>query len=369
MDLEQSLGGASELFEAQAHIYRHVLNYINSMVLGCALELGIPDIIHDHQKPITLQELVSKLNISVEKTLHLKRLMRLLIHSNFFSVAKFHDEEGEDEKEGYVLTVSSKMLLKNNSSPNIPNLLPFASLMVDHVYVSTFQSLGRWFNRNELNAFETAHGTHIWEFADKNPRFNQLFNDAMASNSEMMKLVVKENKEIFEGVDSLVDVGGGNGANAKILLEAFPHLKCTVFELPHVIADMVDTKNLKYVGGDMFHSIPSADAIILKNILHDWSDEDVLKILERCKEAIAVAPKDGKKGKVIILDMVIGDSHDHERHEITEAKLFFDLKMMALATGKERTKEEWEKLFLQVNLDQYKITHISGLMSVIELFP
>lgn len=95
----------------------------------------------------------------------------------------------------------------------------------------------------------------------------------------------------------------------------------------------------------------------------------MLKILERCKEAIAVAPKDGKKGKVIILDMVIGDSHDHEHHEITEAKLFFDLKMMALATGKERTKEEWEKLFLQVNLDQYKITHISGLMSVIELFP
>ncbi|CAH1448515.1 unnamed protein product [Lactuca virosa] len=303
------------------------------MVLGCALELGIPDIIHDHQKPITLQELVSKLNISVEKTLHLKRLMRLLMHSNFFSVAKFHDEEGEDEKEG------------------------------------TFQSLGRWFNRNELNAFETAHGTHIWEFADKNPRFNQLFNDAMASNSEMMKLVVKENKELFEGVDSLVDVGGGNGANAKILLEAFPHLKCTVFELPHVIAYMVDTKNLKYVGGDMFHSIPSADAIILKNILHDWSDEDVLKILERCKEAIAVSPSDGKKGKVIILDMVIGDSDDHERHEITEAKLFFDLKMMALATEKERTKDEWEKLFLQANLDQYKITHISGLMSVIELFP
>ncbi|KAI3710215.1 hypothetical protein L2E82_39991 [Cichorium intybus] len=345
MDLDQSLGGASELFEAQTHIYRHSVNYINSMVLGCALELGIPDIIHNHQKPITLQELVSKLNISVEKTLHLQRLMRLLIHQNFFSVTKFHDKEGEDEKEGYILTVSSKLLLKNSSSPTLPNLLPFVNLMVDHVYVTTFESLGRWFKGNELNAFATAHGTHIWEFADKNPRFNTLFNDAMASNSEMMKLVVKENKELFEGVDSLVDVGGGNGANAKIILEAFPHLNCTVFELPHVVADMVDTKNLKYIGGDMFQSIPSADAIILKNILHDWKDEEALKILERC------------------------DMNDHERHEITEAKLFFDLKMMALATGKERTKDEWGKLFLQANINQYKITHVSGLMSIIELFP
>ncbi|KAI3710214.1 hypothetical protein L2E82_39988 [Cichorium intybus] len=127
------------------------------MVLGCALELGIPDIIHNHQKPITLQELVSKLNISVDKTLHLQRLMRLLIHQNFFSVTKFHDEEGEDEKEGYVLTVSSKLLLKNSSSPTLPNLLPFVNLMVDHV--TTFESLGR------------------------NPRFNTLFNDAIVKRS------------------------------------------------------------------------------------------------------------------------------------------------------------------------------------------
>ncbi|KAL4563263.1 hypothetical protein LXL04_027303 [Taraxacum kok-saghyz] len=333
------------------------------MALKSALDLGIPDIIHNHQKPITLHELVLKLNLSIEKTLPLKRLMRLLIHSNFFSITKFHDEGHEDEKEGYVLTVSSKLLLKNSSSSNLPNLLPFVNLMVDPVYITTFQSLGSWFTKNELNAFETAHGTHIWEFGDKNPRFNKLFNDAMASNSEMMKLVVKENKEIFEGVDTLVDVGGGNGATSMIILEAFPYLKCIVLELPHVVADMVDSKNLKFVGGDMFQSIPSADAIILKNILHDWSDEDVLKILEKCKESI------GKKGKVIIMDMVIGDSEDHERHEITEAKLFFDMKMMALATGKERTKDEWGRLFLQTNFDQYKIRNISGLISIIELFP
>lgn len=155
MDLNQSLGGASELFEAQAHIYRHILNYANSMALGCALELGIPDIIHSHEKPITLQELVLKLNVPIEKTIHLQRLMRLLIHSKFFSITKFRDRENEDEKEGYVLTISSKLLLTNNSEkpPNLPSFLPVANLILDPEYITPWQFFGRWFKGNDSTAF------------------------------------------------------------------------------------------------------------------------------------------------------------------------------------------------------------------------
>jgi hypothetical protein len=69
---------------------------------------------------------------------------------------------------------------------------------------------------------------------------------------------------IFQGLCSLVDVGGGTGTVARIISEAFPHIKCTVFDLPHVVADLPETTNLKYVGGDMFRSIPSADAILIK---------------------------------------------------------------------------------------------------------
>lgn len=264
MDVNQSLGEANELFEAQAHIYRHVFNYATSMSLGCALELGIPNIIHNHEKPITIQELIAKLNLPISKTLHLQRLMRLLIHSNFFSITKFHDQPNKDEKEGYVLTVASKLLLNNTSENSLPNLLPFANLILDPVFVTPWQFLGKWFNGSESTVFETAHGSPMWEFANKNPGFNELFNDAMASDSRMMSLVVKDCKEIFDSVDSLVDVGGGTGLNAKILLEAFPHMTCTVFDLPHVVVDKIENRNLKYVGGDMFSSIPSADAIFFK---------------------------------------------------------------------------------------------------------
>ncbi|MFS7931248.1 putative O-methyltransferase domain, plant methyltransferase dimerization [Helianthus anomalus] len=359
MDPNQNQGEANVVFEAQALVYRCVNNYATSMSLGCALELGIPDIVHNYGKPITIQELVSKLNLPIDKTGHLQQLMRLLIHFNFFSVTKLHDQDDE----GYVLTAASKLLL-NDTSKNSQNLLPFVSLALDPVIMTPWRFLGKWFKGNESTVFETAHGIPFWEFANRNPVFNGRFNDAMASDSHLMSLVIKDCQEIFEGVESLVDVGGGTGLNTKILLEAFPHMTCTVFDLPHVVADMSETMNLKYVGGDMFSTIPSADAIFFKNVLHNWSDDDVLKILKRSREAIRFA---GDKGKVIIIDMVLDEKQD--RREITETKMVFDVLMMVLVTGKERTKVEWEKLFVEAGFSRYNVTPNFGLRSLMEVFP
>nr|XP_025885166.1 myricetin O-methyltransferase-like isoform X2 [Solanum lycopersicum] len=122
-------------------------------------------------------------------------------------------------------------------------------------------------------------------------------------------------------MDSLVDVGGDTGIIANTILAAFPHLKCTVLDLPHVVANMPDTHNLKYVGGDMFHSIPSADSILFKcyylqHVLHNWSDEDCVKILKRCRGAIK-DKNEGRKGKFLIIDMVLdGDDEEANMTEV-----------------------------------------------------
>jgi trans-resveratrol di-O-methyltransferase len=53
--MEQIHGhGASVLFQAQSHLYKHVFGFVGSMSLKCAVQLGIPDIIHSHGEPITL---------------------------------------------------------------------------------------------------------------------------------------------------------------------------------------------------------------------------------------------------------------------------------------------------------------------------
>uniref|UniRef100_A0A1S3XXL2 Trans-resveratrol di-O-methyltransferase-like n=1 Tax=Nicotiana tabacum TaxID=4097 RepID=A0A1S3XXL2_TOBAC len=205
---------------------------------------------------------------------------RLLVYSGFFATKKL--DETSETQEGYVLTASSKLLLKSE----IPNLSPFVRALVDPVMVIPWQCLGDWFLGNEATSFETVYGAPMWEYCDQNPRYNKAFNEAMSSDSEMTSLVVKDCREIFEELDSLVDVGGGTGVMAKTILGAFPRIKCTVLDLLHVVANMPEIENLKYVGGDMFQSIPPADAFLFKMIMHDWSDEYCVKMLKRCREAI-----------------------------------------------------------------------------------
>ena len=100
----------------------------------------------------------------------------------------------------------------------------------------------------------------------------------------------------------------------------------------------------------------------LQLILHGWSDEKCLKILKKCRGAI---PSDG--GKVIIIDAVINRNKDER--QVTEAKLYFDMLMMVVASGRERSEKDWEKLFLEAGFRSYKITPIFGLRSLIEVFP
>uniref|UniRef100_A0A6N2LTL4 O-methyltransferase C-terminal domain-containing protein n=1 Tax=Salix viminalis TaxID=40686 RepID=A0A6N2LTL4_SALVM len=109
--------------------------------------------------------------------------------------------------------------------------------------------LSTWFQDDEVTAFSVAHEKTVWEYAGLDPRFNNLVNDAMASDSILTsKLVVSKCKGIFDGVNSLVDVGGGVGTMAKAISEAFPHIDCTVFDLLHVVSDLQGSKNLKYAG-------------------------------------------------------------------------------------------------------------------------
>ncbi|GMP74535.1 hypothetical protein CsSME_00031937 [Camellia sinensis var. sinensis] len=88
--------------------------------------------------------------------------MSLLTHLSFFATKKLNPNHGDQE--GYVLTPSSRLLIKSE----LPNLSPFLQATVDPVMVAPWQFLVDWFRGNEETAFETAHGVGIWEFCDKN---------------------------------------------------------------------------------------------------------------------------------------------------------------------------------------------------------
>ncbi|XVF39443.1 hypothetical protein PTKIN_Ptkin01aG0035200 [Pterospermum kingtungense] len=351
MDLIKGDENLDELHQAQAHVRNHIFRFISSMSLKCAVQLEIPDIIHNHGKPMTISELASALPIHPSKANSLYRLMRILVHSGFFA----------EHKNGYITTPASRLLLKDNPLSTRPLLLA----VLDPIIMKPWQYLSAWFQNDDPTVFTTAHGSNMWDYTAHEPRLNQFFNEAMASDGLLgASEVLTKCKGVFEGLKSLVDVGGGTGAMTKVLAKAFPQMDCIVFDLPHVVAGLQGSENLKYLGGNMFDKVPPGEAIMLKRILHDWGDEDCVKILKRCKEAIG--SKD-KGGKVIIIDSIMENQEVDK--ESMETKLFLDMEMMVWVEGQERNEQEWSKLFVDAGFSDYKVYNLSRLRSLIELFP
>ncbi|KAL2329845.1 hypothetical protein Fmac_017426 [Flemingia macrophylla] len=184
----------------------------------------------------------------------------------------------------------------------------------------------------------------------------------MTSNHQILNL--KYIDDDICRLESIVDVGGGTGTTAKIICETFLNLKCIVLDLPHVVENLSGSNNLTYVGGDMLISIPKADAVLLKMTLHNWNDNSCRKILENCKEAIS---NNVKRGKVIVVESVMNEKHD--THEVAELKLCTNLRMLATFNGKLRREEEWKKLFMQAGFQSYKLSPLTGHLSLFEIYP
>ncbi|KAI4333900.1 hypothetical protein L6164_018654 [Bauhinia variegata] len=349
---------ASKLLGAQTHIINHIFSYVNSMSLRCAVDLGIPDIIHNHGQPMPFSQLTSSLPIHPSKSGYVYRLMRFLIHSGFFAQQKVSED---DPQEGYILTDASTLLLKDNPF----SLTAYLLTATDTILTKSCHDLSTWFQNDDSSPFVTANGMSFWEYAGKQPKLSEVFNEAMANDATLVSsVVIKKCKGVFEGMESLVDVGGGTGNLAKAIAKEFPQLECTVFDLPQVVSDLQGRENLRYIGGDMFEAIPPANAILLKWVLHNWNDEQCVEILKKCKEAIT---SKGEKGKVIIIDIIIENEKGDD--ESSETQLFFDMMMMVAVTGRERNKKEWIKLFFSAGFYDYKITPILGLRSLIEVYP
>ena len=103
--------------------------------------------------------------------------------------------------------------------------------------------------------------------------------------------------------------------------------------------------------------------LLFQWILHDWGDDECIKILKNCKQAI---PSRDKGGKVIIIDMVVGSGSSDAKQ--LETQVLYDLLIMGI-NGVERDEQEWKKIFFEAGFKDYKIMPILGVRSVIELYP
>ena len=85
--------------------------------------------------------------------------------------------------------------------------------------------------------FNKAYGMNAFDYHGKDLRFNKIFNNGMSSHSTITMKKILENYKGFEGLNSVVDVGGGIGATLNMIISKYPSIKGINFDLPHVIQD------------------------------------------------------------------------------------------------------------------------------------
>ncbi|TVU51120.1 hypothetical protein EJB05_02527, partial [Eragrostis curvula] len=321
----------AELLQAQAQLWCHTYGYLKSMALHCAIKLGIPNAISRcGGGGASLSELHATLPVAPSKRPCLSRLMRFLAALGIFRVDDSTPTQGDVR---YSLTAVSRLLVDDDDGGHA-SLSPFTASCVVPSYFMASLRLAEWLETEDggpapaaETPFMMAHGTDFWGMAGRDTEFGAIFNEAMGSDSRFIAgIVVRECGEVFTGVRSLVDVGGGDGTMAKAIARAFPHVRCSVLELPQIVDGV------------------QADS-------------------KRCKEAI---PAREPKGKLIIIDTVIGSMASKQTFE---AQLLMDLSMMVLVTGKEREEEQWSTLFMDAGFTRYKISPILGPRSLIEVYP
>jgi SAM-dependent methyltransferase len=211
-------------------------------------------------------------------------------------------------------------------------------------------------------AFDHVFGESPWQHRKKNPDLDAHFNAWLEQGASLAGQEISRAYD-FSTCQSITDVGGAQGALLIAVLQAYPQLKGVLFDQPHVIS-AAQTKlesaglqsRCQYVAGDFLnHPPPETDVCILKSILHDWDDDKSLAILKNCRDAL-------KPGSALLVvekimpDFVAGHP----------TVVIGDLHMLAVTGGKERTVNEYKKLFSAVGFKLKKTTPLSTGHSVLE---
>lgn len=145
----------------------------------------------------------------------------------------------------------------------------------------------------------------------------------------------------FSGIRKIVDVGGGHGFTLAMILAANPSMHGLLYDLPDVASgagQIIDAEGVRerceIVGGSFFDSIPAgAEAYVLKQIIHDWDDEQSLMILRNCRAAMP------KEGKVLLIERRIEPDHRQAMRV-----LHIDMEMLVNVCGMERNDAEYRSL-------------------------
>ncbi|KOY62121.1 methyltransferase [Photorhabdus heterorhabditis] len=200
------------------------------------------------------------------------------------------------------------------------------------------------------SAFEKTHDQSFFEYLENNELLKSNFDTLM---SRITDEIIHELVDIydFNKNNRILDIGGGKGNLLKGISKKVIGKHYAVLDK---YKEIPASENINFISGDFLKSIPSGyDLYILKNIIHDWPDNDAILILKNCRKVM------DKRSTLLLIDSIktpqspIGKS--------------LDILMDILFLGQERYLSEFEHLANQAGLVIKKTENMSVSKSIIIL--
>lgn len=290
-----------------------------SQCLFTATALGIPDLLKDGPK--TCDELAQATQTHSPS---LYRLLRVLVTIELVVELAPHQ---------FAATPLASCL-----QADAPNSLKDFVLLRAEQYYLCWQDL-TYSIKTGNSAFEKTFGTSHYLYNQQTPALSERFDKIMGVLAQRQKQAILSAYD-FSGLDNLVDIGGGQGSLLISILERYPTIKAVLFDQPETIsraqgllAEHQLNDRCLTVAGSFFETLPQGqDVYILKHVLHNWDDEQVLQILQQCRAAMA------KGKKLLVIEGVITE-------QASQRTVLLDLMMLvSFASGKLRSEAELNEL-------------------------
>ncbi|HUB55436.1 MAG TPA: methyltransferase [Mycobacterium sp.] len=204
-------------------------------------------------------------------------------------------------------------------------------------------------------------GKPAFEYLADEPELSEIFNDAMTSASELAIASVIAAYD-FSRYPTIVDVGGGHGRLLAAILAATPASRGVLFDLPQVVTGAPALlrehhahDRVRIIEGSFFERVPDdGDAYVLKNVIHDWPDDDAVHILRN----VRAAARTGKR--VLLVEFVIPN---HDREFLGK---WLDLEMLVAAAARERTAAEYGQLLNRAGFQMTRVVETASPFSIVE---
>jgi hypothetical protein len=295
-------------------VWRILRGFMGSWALFVAVQLRVADALADGPRGIDALAADTGANADV-----LHRLLRALAAEGVFA---------ERGPRTFANTPASE-LLRDGASPWRDAVLTYGAVL------RAFGELPHAVRTGET-PFDRAAGIGYWEWLEREPELASTFNRLMQRGAEgRVELVAA----LEWGDETVVDVGGGNGALLVELLRRHPRLRGIVLDRPQVaeeaerrVAEAGLTERCEVVRGSFFDEVPVADAYVLAKVLHDWDDDAASRILGTVRAAAA------EGARLLVVDDVLAEYGNDD------GSTWSDLVMLALVGGRERTASEWRAL-------------------------